>query len=116
MLQTPPGDYHVRMNATIFDRSKGRIGAIDGDPIGPFTQRTPTFPITQSKPFECTVPPFEPLRSVSDPTFTPLRIAIPRAGDVLYLTPTLSTIDVTFHQLDLNYDVRSLLPSSLVKF
>ncbi|KAJ7235335.1 hypothetical protein C8J57DRAFT_1530766 [Mycena rebaudengoi] len=48
---TPPGDYHIRMNATIYEE--------DGGPIGPFTQRSQSFSVVQ-KAFECTIPAWEP--------------------------------------------------------
>ncbi|KAJ7239732.1 hypothetical protein C8J57DRAFT_1528076 [Mycena rebaudengoi] len=56
---TTPGDYHIRMNATIYDSLKTRPGATEGDPIGPFTQRSKSFSIALNKPFECTVPEWE---------------------------------------------------------
>jgi hypothetical protein len=68
LVADTPGDYHIRMNATIYDLLKDRVGAIAGDPIGPFTQRSETFPIALNKPFECTVPGWEPVRSIFDPT------------------------------------------------
>ncbi|KAJ7270230.1 hypothetical protein C8J57DRAFT_1468400 [Mycena rebaudengoi] len=106
---TPPGDYHIRMNATIYDSLKGRVGAIAGDTIGPFTQRSETFPIALNKPFECTVPGWEPVRSIFDPTYAPLRVDLPNGGDVFYLpnaTHTLATIGTSFSTVDVNYDRR----------
>ncbi|KAJ7254877.1 hypothetical protein C8J57DRAFT_1657041 [Mycena rebaudengoi] len=97
---TPPGDYHIRMNATIYE------SAIDGNPIGPFTQRSQTFPVVQNKPFACTVPAWEPVRSVSDPGFGPLRVDLPNGGDVYYLsndTHTLASISSSISVVDVDF-------------
>jgi hypothetical protein len=105
------------MNATIYDSLKARTDAISGDPIGPFTQRSETFPIALNKPFECTVPAWEPVRSISDPAYAPLRVDLPNGGDVFYLpnaTHTLTTIGTSFSMVDINYDVRWPLYSQLI--
>ncbi|KAJ7222902.1 hypothetical protein C8J57DRAFT_1391747 [Mycena rebaudengoi] len=94
---TPPGDYHIRMNATIFQK---------GVPIGPFTQRSQRLPIVQAKPFACTVPAWEPVRSVSDPGFGSLRVDLPNGGDVYYLsdaTHNLSSIGYSISIVDANF-------------
>ncbi|KAJ7266279.1 hypothetical protein C8J57DRAFT_1511206 [Mycena rebaudengoi] len=80
---TLPGDYHIRMNATIYEE--------DGGPIGPFTQRSQSFSVVQ-KAFECMIPAWEPVRSVSDPGFGPLRLDRPNGGEVYYLATATRTM------------------------
>ncbi|KAJ7174874.1 hypothetical protein C8R46DRAFT_1081951 [Mycena filopes] len=75
---TPAGDYHVRMNGTIYDSNNSVVSNT--------TARSPTMNVPAAATFQCLSPAFEPLRSVSDPGYSPVRIILPAAGSVFLLS------------------------------
>ncbi|KAJ6458569.1 hypothetical protein C8R47DRAFT_148421 [Mycena vitilis] len=73
---TPAGQYHIRMNATIYNGST---------PLSTITTRSRTFNITLEDAFQCEPPIFIPVRSILDPGYSPLRLATPAGGTVFLL-------------------------------
>ncbi|KAJ7841292.1 hypothetical protein B0H13DRAFT_2365798 [Mycena leptocephala] len=75
---TPAGDYHIRMNGTIYNGNT---------PLSNITTRSPTMNITIIDNFQCNTPAaFTPVRSLSDADYSPVRVIQPVAGDVLLQT------------------------------
>ncbi|KAJ7652914.1 hypothetical protein B0H17DRAFT_1147254 [Mycena rosella] len=99
-LQTPPGDYHVRMNGTIWSGITT---------LSTTTARSNTFNVNTSTSYPCNTPPWTPVRSVTDPGYSPLRITDPVGGDVEYQTNLndgqLSSLSVEFTVVDAFFDI-----------
>ncbi|KAJ6566446.1 hypothetical protein B0H19DRAFT_710711 [Mycena capillaripes] len=99
---TPSGEYNVRINGTIYDGST---------PLSHIVSRSRTFNITLVNSFQCQHPIFTPVRSIVDPYYSPLRLAMPNGGVVFLqssldaalanITGTLSIVDASFDTTDL---------------
>ncbi|KAJ7865621.1 hypothetical protein B0H14DRAFT_3133357 [Mycena olivaceomarginata] len=75
---TPAGNYHIRMNGTIYNGNT---------PLSNVTTRSPTMNITIGNNFQCNTPAaFIPVRSLSDADYSPVRVIKPVAGDVVFQT------------------------------
>ncbi|KAJ6632310.1 hypothetical protein B0H10DRAFT_1976913 [Mycena sp. CBHHK59/15] len=90
---TPPGNYHIRMNGTSYNTLQAGPGE-PGTPVSNLTFRSKTFAITSGPPFPCTTPAFTPVRSISDPGYSPLRLGQPNGGDTYFQT-NLSSVGIT---------------------
>ncbi|KAJ7844318.1 hypothetical protein B0H13DRAFT_1908937 [Mycena leptocephala] len=84
---TPAGDYHIRMNGTIYNGNT---------PLSNITTRSPTMNITIIDNFQCNTPAaFTPVRSLSDADYSPVRVIQPVAGDVVdMVNPTLELVNM----------------------
>ncbi|KAK7002407.1 hypothetical protein R3P38DRAFT_2557338 [Favolaschia claudopus] len=102
---TPPGNYHIRVNGTVFDTSKTSTSADPGTPLGPLTARSKTWILSQPDAFACTVPQFTPIVSVADSNYSPLQLGQPLAGMVYYLNniSTVGTITVAPSWVDVTF-------------
>ncbi|KAJ7634002.1 hypothetical protein B0H17DRAFT_1149809 [Mycena rosella] len=97
---TPPGDYHVRMNGTIWSGTTT---------LSTTTARSNTFNVNTSTSYPCNTPPWMPVRSVTDPGYSPLRITDLVGGDVEYQTNLndgqFSSLSVEFTVVDAFFDI-----------
>ncbi|KAJ7110731.1 hypothetical protein C8R43DRAFT_1243075 [Mycena crocata] len=82
---TPPGNYHVRMNATVYDTLSVSPGQL-GTPVSNITARSKTFRMSIAPP--------------------PLRIGRPNGGDIFFLSnlSTIGTITVAPYFVDETFD------------
>ncbi|KAJ7914592.1 hypothetical protein B0H13DRAFT_2002127 [Mycena leptocephala] len=100
---TPAGSYHVRMNGTISE------GTTSLDTIVAYSA---AINITLSNSYQCATPAFTPVRSVFDPGYSPLRLAMPAAGAVFLqntlhlehgnITGTLSIVNASSDTSNIN--------------
>ncbi|KAJ7032671.1 hypothetical protein C8F04DRAFT_1106891 [Mycena alexandri] len=111
----PPGNYHVRLNGTVWSLHEATPTAINDlvldAPLFNATTRTPTFSVAAaaSSAFPCAKPAFTPVRSLSDPAYAPVRVIGPPEGSVISLqqnsTPFgiegwLGLLDADFYPMD----------------
>ncbi|KAJ7465822.1 hypothetical protein B0H11DRAFT_2240092 [Mycena galericulata] len=100
---TPAGDYHIRMNGTIYNGNT---------PLSSVTTRSSTMNITIGDGFQCNTPAaFTPVRSLSDADYSPVRVIQPAAGDVVLQTElagelgsvggVLTVLDGLFDDIDM---------------
>ncbi|KAF7358450.1 hypothetical protein MVEN_00895500 [Mycena venus] len=82
---TPPGNYHIRVNGTIYDTLNATTDKDPGTALGAVTARSKTWILSHPDPFLCTIPSFTPVPSVTDPNFSPLQLGQPPAGFMYYL-------------------------------
>ncbi|KAJ7739426.1 hypothetical protein DFH07DRAFT_965712 [Mycena maculata] len=91
---TPPGNYHVRLNGTVWSLQEATPTSINDlvldAPLFNATTRTPTFSVAAaaSSAFPCATPAFTPVRSLSDPAYAPVRVTGPTEGSVVPLVST----------------------------
>ncbi|KAJ7275799.1 hypothetical protein C8J57DRAFT_1311769 [Mycena rebaudengoi] len=93
----PLGDYHIRLTGTMYNVSQDDAR---GTPLGSYTLRSQTFPITQDYRFTCTAPKWTPMQSVDDPGFSHVHIVRPHGGQVYFLKSV-------FH-IDLSFQFRNM--------
>ncbi|KAJ7127965.1 hypothetical protein C8R44DRAFT_101299 [Mycena epipterygia] len=98
---TPAGNYHIRMNGTVFDTLSAGPGQ-PGTPVSNTTFRSKTFTLSSGAPFACTTPTWTPVVSLADPGYSPLRLGQPNGGDTFFLTnlSTIGTIQVSPYWVD----------------
>ncbi|KAJ7200358.1 hypothetical protein GGX14DRAFT_400709 [Mycena pura] len=84
---TPEGNYHVRVNGSVFFVSSDfSTGETNTTFLSNTTLRSKTFILSSGKPFACTTPTWTPVASVADPNYYPLRLATPNGGDMFWLS------------------------------
>ncbi|KAJ7722433.1 hypothetical protein DFH07DRAFT_856942 [Mycena maculata] len=105
---TPAGDYHIRMNGTIYNGNT---------PLSSVTTRSSTMNITIGDEFQCNTPAaFTPVRSLSDAGYSPVRVVLPVAGDVFVqtqLTGVLGLVGGTVAVVDGLFDVTDMVNPTL---
>ncbi|KAJ7278925.1 hypothetical protein C8J57DRAFT_1304953 [Mycena rebaudengoi] len=87
---TPPGAYHIRLNATLYDRATGRSGPFGGVPLSRYSARLAV--------------PGRPCAASADPAFGPLRVLQPVGGQLILA-------DLQF--VDVDYDFATSTPMTL---
>ncbi|KAJ7466693.1 hypothetical protein B0H11DRAFT_2284435 [Mycena galericulata] len=127
---TPPGNYHVRLNGTVWSLREATPTSINDlvldAPLFNATTRTPTFSVAAAatSAFPCATPAFTPVRSLSDPAYAPVRVVGPTEGSVVPLVsaatggdekPWDHLIDMGFTPMDTYtyYDGPSLVYASV---
>ncbi|KAJ7051746.1 hypothetical protein C8F01DRAFT_1091220 [Mycena amicta] len=104
----PGGNYHLRVNGSVFNTLEISGPNDPGTPIGKnVTTRSKTFIITAGPLFVCTHPVFTAVPSVDSPLYSPLRLSTPNAGDVFYLTnlSDVKTISVQPNWVDESFEL-----------
>ncbi|KAJ7655973.1 hypothetical protein DFH06DRAFT_1199873 [Mycena polygramma] len=98
---TPAGQYHIRMNGTIYNGST---------PLSTITTRSRTFNITLGNAFQCETPAFIPVRNILDPAYSPLRVATPAGGTIFLLDSLgsrLANISSMLYVVDASFNTTS---------
>ncbi|KAJ6454111.1 hypothetical protein C8R45DRAFT_1222885 [Mycena sanguinolenta] len=100
---TPPGNYHIRMNATIYS---------GGLPLSTIVTSSRTLNISLVTSYQCETPTFTPVTSISDAAYSPLRLVTPMGGAVFprnilnsefgNITGSLYIVDGSFNTENIN--------------
>ncbi|KAJ7263679.1 hypothetical protein B0H12DRAFT_1230965 [Mycena haematopus] len=101
-VATPPGNYHIRMNATIY---AGNL------PLSTIVTSSRTFNISLVTAYQCQTPTFTPVTSISSAAYSPLRLVTPMAGAVFArnaLNSQLGNITGTLYIVDGSFNLESL--------
>ncbi|KAF7346832.1 hypothetical protein MSAN_01822300 [Mycena sanguinolenta] len=99
---TPPGSYHIRMNATIYSGSL---------PLSTIVTNSRTFNISLVTSYQCETPTFTPVTSISDVTYSPLRLVTPMAGAVFprnILNSNFGNITGSLYIVDGSFNTESI--------
>ncbi|KAJ7764273.1 hypothetical protein B0H16DRAFT_1526590 [Mycena metata] len=97
---TPPGNYHVRLNGTVWSLHEATPTSINdlvlNAPLFNATTRTPTFSVAAaaSSAFPCAMPAFTPVPNLSDPAYAPVRVAGPTEGSVVSLQQNSTSVGI----------------------
>ncbi|KAJ7112504.1 hypothetical protein C8R44DRAFT_797437 [Mycena epipterygia] len=101
---TPAGTYYVRMNGTIYSGAT-RLSSTTAT-------STTAFNFTGPPNSTCNTPVWTPVRSLTDPNYSPLRLATPAGGDMFTqadlenfpqsIPGTLATVDALFDPSNMN--------------